>query len=154
MNCAAPAWTNAATTTTVFEHTDGKVVQEGPSTSYVPRPTDVGHDVRCRSIGDSAGGSATVAAPNTVSIVAAQLAIQPSKNDVVLSYSGAPNLRLRVTVTNSRNRRIWSRDANTSRRLHLPHVRMGVYRVCVDAPAAGQFASAKACRRWRSAGKA
>jgi hypothetical protein len=148
--CAAPPWTGADVTTTVFAHADtGTVVQDGASTTYVPQRSDVGHELTCRSVAASAGGTASIRAESAVSIVAAELRVVVGRRHLAISYTGAPRLPLRVTASRRSGRPVWSRNARAARRVRLPQLRPGRYRLCVEAPAAGQFAATEACQRWR-----
>ena len=148
--CAAPAWTNATTTTTVFYRRDaGTVVQEGASSTYAPSASDVGHELGCRSIAQSAGGRAVAQAPSGFSVLASKLSVRAGRRVAAISYSGAPSLALTATLTKAK-RNVWSRNVGTARTVRLPtKLRPGRYRLCVDAPAAGQFAAAQDCQRWR-----
>lgn len=149
--CTPPTWANAASTSTVFFHRDaGTVVQEGPATTYVPKPSDAGHELGCRSIAQAPGGSAVATAPSGVQVLASQLTLRARGASATVSYTGASALALSATLTNAKGHKAWTKTVDTTRSLRLPKVRAGVYRLCVDAPAAGQFASAQACQRWRA----
>ncbi|HEY8582334.1 MAG TPA: serine protease [Capillimicrobium sp.] len=149
--CAAPGWTNAAGTTTVFLHRDnGTVVQDGPSTTYTPTRRDVGHELGCRSIAQSPGGMASAAAPSGFAVLDAELEVRPGRTAAAISYSGAPRLALTATLTSKGQPVEWAGEVRAGRRLRLPNVAAGRYRLCVQAPAAGQFAAVEACRRWRA----
>jgi len=82
-------------------------------------------------------------------VLAAKLAVRAAKRAATVSYSGASGLRLAATLTNAKRRKVWSKSVSGPR-LRLPKVRPGLYRLCVDAPAAGQFAAVQACTRWRA----
>lgn len=149
--CEPPAWTNAESTTTVFLHRDdGAVVQQGPSTTYTPGAGDVGHALGCRSIAQSSGGTAVAGAPAGFSVRGADLAVRAGRTRAGISYSGAPRLAVTATLTDGAGRTAWTREDVSARRLRMPKVDTGRYRLCVQAPAAGQFAAAEACTSWRS----
>jgi hypothetical protein len=149
--CTAPQWSNAATTTTVFFHRDGgQVVQDGASTSYQPKASDVGHELGCRSVAQAAGGSATAPAATGLKVLAPTLAVRAAKRTATVSYTGADGLKLTATLTNARGRKAWDGTVPASRHVQLPRRASGIYRLCVDAQAAGQFAAAQACTRWRA----
>jgi hypothetical protein len=154
VTCTAPAWTNALTTTSVFEHRDdGKVVQSGPANSYAPTVADVGHQLTCRSVAQAPGGSASEPAETTLSIVAAQLSLRAGKTSVALSYAGAGDLALHLSMTDSRKHEVWKHDAGAARTVKLPTPKAGLYTLCVSAPAAGQFAATQKCQKWRAVAK-
>ena len=148
--CAAPQWTNAATTSTVFFHADGgAVVQSGPSTAYAPKPSDAGHQLGCRSVAQAAGGSASADATATLAVLPSRLSVRAGRSAAAVSYSGAPGLGLSATLLTAKGHQVWTHRLGAARRLHLK-ARPGLYRLCVAAPSAGQYAGALACTRWRA----
>lgn len=149
--CVAPTWTNAASVSTVFFHRDGgTVLQQGPATTYVPKRSDVGHEIGCRAVAQAPGGSATAPAASVIKVLGAQLSLRAGTTSASVSYGGAPDLPLTIALTKGTGRTAWKKALGAARSVRLPRVRAGLYRLCVDAPAAGQFASAQACVRWRS----
>jgi hypothetical protein len=151
--CTPPTWTSSPTLTTVFFQTaDGAVVQDGPSNTYVPRPADVGKTLGCRSHAQTAGGTADMPAGGTIAVQAASLSVRPAKKTASISYTGPEDLPLKVTIVRG-GHTAWTKTT-ASRRVALPSsLRSGIYRLCVDAPAAGQFASGQSCNPWRARGK-
>ncbi len=148
--CGAPSWTNATSLGSVFFHADGgAVVQAGFVNTYEPKASDAGHQLGCRSVAQAAGGTASVDAPVTLRVLAAKLSVRAGRHAAAISYTGAPRLSLTATLTTAKGHRVWVHRTGSARRLHL-RARPGRYRLCVTAPAAGQFAAAKACTRWRS----
>lgn len=153
--CIASSWSNATTTTTVFFHRDGgKVVQQGKADTYLPAPSDTGHVLGCRSVASSPGGTAIVPAAQSFKVLAPHLAVRARNGLAVVSYSGAGDLPLTATLTSPKRRHaVWTNRLGHRRRFKLPSVGHGVYRLCVDAPPAGQFAGDQACVRWRATGR-
>lgn len=153
--CTAPPWANALTTTTVFFHGDGgAIVQDGPANTYGPQASDAGHELRCRSVAQSLGGTAVAVAAAGVKVLAPQLAVRARQRTAAVSYSGAGDLPLTATLANAKGRSIWTKALGAARTVRLPKVAAGAYELCVTAPAAGQFAADQACQRWRSHPKA
>jgi hypothetical protein len=149
--CTAPVWANAATTTSVFFYRDGgAVVQEGPTNTYAPKPSDAGHELGCRSVADSPGGSAIASAAAGVKVLAPQLSLRAGPRSAAFSYSGAGELPLTATLATTKGRILWTKALGARRTVRLPKAAPGAYRLCVNAPAAGQFAGDQACERWRS----
>lgn len=75
ITCDPAPWRDAASTTTLFVHVPGDhAMQDGPSTTYVPQPADIGQRIACRSIGHSAGGTAWMPAGATISVQAGRSA--------------------------------------------------------------------------------
>jgi hypothetical protein len=88
-------------------------------------------------------------AEGTIAVQAASLSVRPAKTSAAISYTGPEDLKLKVTIARS-GHTAWTKTT-TSRRVALPStVRPGIYRLCVDAPAAGQFAGAESCKPWRA----
>jgi hypothetical protein len=149
--CKAPAWANAVTTTSVFFHRDGgAVVQEGPANTYAPKPSDAGHELGCRSVAQSPGGSAIAPAAAGLKVLAPQLSLRAGQRSAAVSYSGAGELPLTATLATTNGRTVWTKALGATRTVRLPTAAAGAYRLCVNAPAAGQFAGDQACERWRS----
>jgi hypothetical protein len=70
ISCTPPAWANASSQRVDFVQTDtGRVVQTGRRRTYVPKPSDLAHELGCRSVARSAGGAAQAASRTTVSII-------------------------------------------------------------------------------------
>ncbi len=151
VTCTAPAWANAATTTSVFFHRDGgAVVQAGPASTYAPKRSDAGHELGCRSVAQSPGGTAIAPASAGLKVLAPQLSVRAGRRAAAVSYSGAGELPLTATLSTAKGRTVWTKTIGAARTVRLPKAAAGVYRLCVTAPAAGQFAGDQVCERWRS----
>lgn len=75
IRCDPAPWRDAASTTTLFVHAaSDQTVQDSPATTYVPQPADVGQRIACRSIGQSAGGTAWMPAGATILVQAGRSA--------------------------------------------------------------------------------
>ncbi|WP_259316273.1 S1 family peptidase [Capillimicrobium parvum] len=149
--CTGPAWSGSPTLTTVFFHVgDGAVVQSGPSTTYAPGKSDVGATIGCRSHAQTPGGTAEMAAAATIKVQAAPLSVRAAAKSATVSYGGPGDLPVKLVLSRG-GHQAWSRTT-AKRRVALPsRVKAGRrYRLCAAAPAAGPFAAAESCVRWRA----
>jgi hypothetical protein len=79
--CTAAPWRDATSITTQFVHPGvGDVVQDGLGTTYAPQAGDVGHRIGCRSIGDSAGGTAWMPAGAYVTVESKRLCLESNSS--------------------------------------------------------------------------